>query len=174
MKMNKLNTLLYNKLIGAQADLNEQQQQEINSNLAICLVYLYWTSILLLLVNLVGMALGYSMEVPIGVVALFVVLFVGFFFLFNRRLKTAITPTNLSRATLSQHLKRAGKNAVLSGIFFSVFMGVSYYFVMNFGALKSFITSLISGIFFGITMYYYNRHSLLLLLKQKAESDTDE
>ena len=68
MKMNKLNTLLYNKLIGAQANLNEQQQQEINSNLAICLVYLYWTSILLLLVNLVGMALGYSMEVPIGVV----------------------------------------------------------------------------------------------------------
>ena len=58
--MNKLNTLLYNKLIGAQANLNEQQLQEINNSLAICLVYLYWASILLLLVNLVGMALGYS------------------------------------------------------------------------------------------------------------------
>ena len=169
--MNRLNTLLYKKLIGAQADLNEQQQQEINNSLAICLVYLYWISILLLLVNLVGMALGYSMEVPLSVVPLFVVLFVGCFFLFNRRLKTAIAPTNLSRATLSQHLKRAAKTAWFCGIFFSVWMGFSYYFLMDFGALKSFITSLISGFFFGITMYYYNRHSLLLSLKQNSESD---
>ena len=169
--MNKLNTLLYKKLIGAQAKLNEHQQQEINNSLAICLVYLYWTSMLLLVGSLVCIILGYSIEVPLSVVPLFVVLFVGCFFLFNRRLKTAIAPANLSRATLSQHLKRAAKTAWFCGIFFSVWMGFSYYFVMNFGALKSFITSLISGIFFGITMYYYNRHSLLLSLKQNSESD---